>query len=221
MIETTEQSKEQIKQELNQRLTTLVADLNDTAKNPVWCKFQAQKDRGEDVACPLFDILPKGEDTIGQYNTLVKVADERGWKVTAVPEDSPTCSGHTDWSEHIINIDPNHPSLIRANTLAHELAHSALHQVKNVPEEGDWGGLLDALMDRMMNNGPQEVEAEAIAWLVSNQLGLPDCTGFTAPYLLEYGEGLKGALGDLKESHDKILNAATAIVADAQSVKGQ
>jgi hypothetical protein len=210
-------TKDSIRTSLDHRLTALIEDLYETSQHPRWLAYEARGRKGRhDMCLYVDDALVFAPDAVGQFLALKRVANLRGWPVTQEREDSSTCSGRTDWAHHLINICPTHTPVVRANTMAHELAHTALHPLSGLEDElTDTLDLLMAVFEKMQGDMEREVEAETVAYLVSQSLGT-DASWFTKPYLLEYGPGYVEACETLTKCRGRILDAAAGILSEVR-----
>jgi len=151
----------------------------------------AQTDGAElpSVECPTIDGA--ADDLLAD---LVRVAESRGIPVTF----GPVSGGAFGVSEKgRIGIDNAHATGQQAKTLAHELAHEALH----------W-------TDRgTFTRSAAELEAESVAYVVCRHFGLDSEVRSSAYIALWNGDGKA-----MRESMDRIAKTARAIIDDASAV---
>ncbi len=130
---------------------------------------------------------------------LTDVATTRGIAVTfGKIADRPDAFGASN--NGAIEVNDAHPTGQQAKTLAHELAHEALHW--NEKERGTFTHSL------------AELEAESVAYVVCRRFGL-DVEVRASRYIALWGGDAKS----LRESLDRIATTARGIIDDAESVE--
>ncbi len=152
----------------------------------------AQTDGAElpNVDCPTIDGA--ADDLLAD---LLRVAESRGIAVAF----QPVCGGAFGVSRKgKIDIDNTHPTGQQAKTLAHELAHEALHWEDRGP----------------LTRTIAELEAESVAYVVSRHFGLDTEVRSSAYIALWKGDGKA-----MRESMDRIAKTARAIIDDATAVR--
>ena len=124
---------------------------------------------------------------------LVTVADSRGIAVRLGPLDGGTYGVSKRGS---VDVDDQHPTGQQAKTLAHELAHEAMHWE-------DRGPLTRAIA---------ELEAESVAFCVCSRFGL-DVELRASKYIAIWGGDAKS----LRASLERIAKAARSIIDDVET----
>ncbi len=114
--------------------------------------------------------------------------------------DKPDAFGTSQNGAIIVN--DSHPTGQQAKTLAHELAHEALHWADN--ERGTFTRNL------------AELEAESVAYVVCRHFGL-DVEVRASRYIALWGGDAKS----LRESLDRIAKTARGIIDDAEPVEAR
>jgi len=165
---------------------------------PVHVFDVAQTDGRElpDVDCPVIDA-----DGSALLNALERVAGKRN---IAVKYETLTGRGFgyaTDKGESIV-IDNTHPTGQRAKTLAHELAHCALHF-----------GRTDKAT--VLTRNIAELEAESVAYVVCRHFGL-DTTVRSSAYIALWDGNAKA----LRESLERIATTARTLIDDVYALDG-
>ena len=128
---------------------------------------------------------------------LVRVADSRGIAVTFQ-----ALSGgrYGTSAKGAIEVDNTHATGQQAKTLAHELAHEAMHWE-------DRGSLTRSIA---------ELEAESVAYVVSKHFGLDTSIRSSSYIALWNGDGKA-----MRESMDRIAKAARTIIDDCIAVQNR
>ncbi len=165
---------------------------------PVHVFDVAQTDGRElpDVDCPVIDA-----DATALLNALERVAGKRS---IVVKYDALTGHGFgyaTDKGESIV-IDNAHATGQRAKTLAHELAHCALHFGKTDKAT-------------VLTRNIAELEAESIAYVVCRHFGL-DTTVRSSAYIALWDGNAKA----LRESLERIATTARTLIDDVDALDG-
>lgn len=159
-----------------------------------------------DVAQTDGDELPAVEvptvDTVADdlLADLIRVADERGLAVKAAPTGE-SWFGKTDGRN--IDVDSRYATGQQAKTVAHELAHAALH--------------FDA--DRLkagLTRSIAELEAESVAYVVCMHFGL-DVEVRSSRYIAQWDGDSKA----LRESLERIANTARALIDDVEALEAR
>ena len=115
---------------------------------------------------PLPEILHRlsGDDPVFAFRRLQVVASDMEYQVSV--EDLPgTRNGDCNFSEKIIRLRPGLEPAQTVKTLAHELGHAFLHHP-------------DHLGERSMTRDLAELEAESIAYVICQELGI-DSSDYT------------------------------------------
>jgi N-terminal domain of anti-restriction factor ArdC/IrrE N-terminal-like domain len=132
-----------------------------------------------------------GDDPAGLYQALVGVAHELGFRVEDHIFDAAT-NGDCSHAERRIRVGAELAPAQRAKTLAHELGHALLHA-----EPGE--------------RGLRELEAESVAFVVCDALGL-DAGDWSFGYVAGWSGGGEAALVALKATGGRIQRAADRIL---------
>ena len=114
--------------------------------------FDISQTIGEDL--PLVPVSPLHGDDQGLFEQLQQFSTHRGWSVQVEPLGG--ANGVCRFRSQTISIDPKLSPLHRAKTLAHEIAHSLLHEEAQYTE----------------HRGDMELEAESVAFIVLDHFGL-------------------------------------------------
>ena len=156
----------------------------------------AQTDGKElpDVDCPVVDA-----DASMLLNSLERVSGKRGIAI-AYETMQGTQSGYATDKGSRIALDDRHSTGQRAKTLAHELAHCALHF-----------GKTDGATTLTRNMA--ELEAESIAYVVCRHFGL-DTTIRSSAYIALWQGDSKG----LRASLERIATTSRAIIDDVEAL---
>ena len=169
---------------------------NEESREGVYFKvvhvFDVSQTDGE--ALPNLEIPDVEALADGLLKSLERVATKRGIRVNYVEMEA----GHFGVSKGgAIDIATGHPSGQQAKTLAHELAHEALHR-KDRP-----AGL---------TRNAAELEAESVAYVVCRHCGL-DAEIRASRYIALWG----GDAQALRASLERIAEAARAIIDDVEA----
>lgn len=148
--------------------------------------FDVSQTEGEDLPT-LCDELT---EEVKEYETLFNKIKS----ITSLPiEFKPleNCKGYYSPDENKIAIKEGMSESQTIKTLVHELAHSILHK------------------DTKKSRATAEVEAESVAYVVCNQLGI-DTSDYSFEYLATWSSGqdvkeLKGSLSIIQKTADKII----------------
>ncbi|MEK6676768.1 MAG: ArdC-like ssDNA-binding domain-containing protein [Planctomycetota bacterium] len=165
---------------------------------PVYVFDLAQTDGKElpNVDCPIVD-----SDGSELLNALERVAGKRGIAVKYDATLTGSAFGYaTDKGESIV-IDDTHPTGQRAKTLAHELAHCALHFGKTDKSTP-------------LTRNMAELEAESIAYVVCRHFGL-DTTVRSSAYIALW----QGDAKALRASLERIASTARTIIDDVEALE--
>lgn len=133
-----------------------------------------------------------GFDTLAAYAESIGFTVERG--------DCHGANGYTDFSTQTIRVRDDVDTAQAVKTMAHELGHALLHR--------------DTAERHVMCRGTAEVEAESVAFLVADRLGL-DTSDYTFGYISEWATATKHAdkpSAAVKASLNRIVAAADQIV---------
>lgn len=146
---------------------------------------------------PLPDVVPEqllGDAPAALYEGLAGQVTAAGF--TLVREDCSPAYGRTDFAKRTVVVRPDLSPAQAAKTLAHELAHTALHDdPKFLGHSG------------FSCRGLAEVEAESVAYLVCTTAGLAT-DGYTFPYVARWASG---DVAVVRSAAERSLGAARAI----------
>ncbi len=147
------------------------------------------------VDCPVVD-----SDASALLNVLERVAGKRGIAV-GYETMTGTQSGYATDKGARIALDDRHSSGQRAKTLAHELAHCALHFGKTDESTA-------------LTRNMAELEAESIAYVVCRHFGL-DTTVRSSAYIALWSGDAKA----LRASLERIAGTARTIIDDVEAME--
>lgn len=154
--------------------------------------FDVSQTEGEPL--PEVTSLLAGEDDLGLYDHLAKVAGILGFTVTM--GDLGHVNGCTSFDPDVITINPARSPRQHVKTMAHELAHAILHR------DVDYGAC----------RGKCELEAESVAYIVCGYLGMSS-DDYSLGYVLTWQSGdASKAREQVKASGDAIQRAARKII---------
>jgi len=154
---------------------------------------------------PVFDVMQtdgpelpsichrlEGDDGSEHYNGLVAVAQSIGFTVED-HEFTGSTNGDCSHAERRIRVEPRNAPAQRVKTLAHEIAHSVLHEH----------------FDR---RAVAELEAESTAYVVCRALGI-DSAGYSFGYVTAWAGGGEEAITEIRGSCGRIQKTAATILA--------
>ena len=130
---------------------------------------------------------------------MVRVADRRNIRVNFAPLSGGLYGVSKGGS---VDIDNTHPTGQQAKTLAHELAHEALHKSKDA-----LAGMLEK------TRSIAELEAESVAYVVCTHFGL-DVEVRASRYIALWDGDAKA----LRASLERIANTARALIDDVDGL---
>lgn len=166
--------------------------------------FDVSQTEGKDVpANPVSCERLHGAGDAAAFAALVDVATLNGWTVTdEMPAHYPAeCNGVCVWGTKTLHVRGGLSGAQRLKTLVHELAHSLLHS----PDEYD-----RAHRDAM---NVAEVEAESVAFVVADSLGL-DSSAYSIGYVASWSGG-DGAL--IARTAERVTETAHRILTALES----
>jgi antirestriction protein ArdC len=153
---------------------------------------------------PVFDVsqtdgpdLPavctrlEGDDPAGHFEQLVAIARAIGYSVDDHRFEG-GCNGDCSFVEKRIRVEAAISPIQRVKTLIHEIAHAKCHEGFD-------------------NRAVAELEAESVAYLVCQALGI-DSTEYSFGYVATWAGGGDQAIATLKASGTRIQKTAAAIV---------
>jgi antirestriction protein ArdC len=151
--------------------------------------FALEQTEGEELREPCTRLA--GEDPLGVFTKLVRVAATLGFDV----EDhvfADETNGDCAHAVHRIRVRADLAPAHRVKTLAHELAHAILHAERT-------------------ERGLMELEAESVAFIVCDALGL-DAGAWTFGYLATWSGGGDQAIAAVKTAGARIQRTADRIL---------
>lgn len=155
--------------------------------------FDVAQTDGTPLPSPV--VLLDGDDPAGWFDRLSGVGATIGFTVEradALPGDAlGMCSPHGRW----IKVVGGTPPAQQVKTLVHELAHAVLHSGT----------------DRPATVAGRELEAESVAWIVCQHLGL-DASQYSFGYLTIWAGGTLDAVEEIRRAGTRIQRAAHQIV---------
>lgn len=148
-----------------------------------------------EVDCPIVD-----SDASALLSALVRVAESRGIVVSFRKLSGEF--GHATDGGKTIAIDNSHPTGQQAKTLAHEIAHCAIHFGKTDQAT-------------RLTRDIAELEAESIAYVVCKHFGI-DADVRSSRYVALWNGDSKG----IRASFDRISETARALIEDCENSAG-
>ena len=138
---------------------------------------------------------------VSEYDTLLETLKEISPVPIGFEEISGSSKGYYSLGEQRIAIQAGMSQLQTIKTMVHEIAHSKLHAINQdaAPEE----------LARHPNQHTREVQAEGVAYVVCQHLGL-DTSDYSFSYVVSWSTGKE--LSELKNSLDTIRTASAEII---------
>jgi antirestriction protein ArdC len=153
-----------------------------------------------DIAQTDGDLLPEictqllGDDPAGAFHRLEVVARALDFTVDVAPLDG-SLNGDCNHGNRRIRVNAEVSPMQRVKTLSHELAHAWLHGPDRMPAD--------------MTRGLKELEAESVAYIVCQEVGI-DSSQYTFGYVAGWaGDGASNAIST---SAQRIVQAARIIL---------
>jgi antirestriction protein ArdC len=158
--------------------------------------FDVSQTDGRPIPAPV--SLLRGADEADLYGRLCRIATTMGFLVelAKLPDER---NGDCDFSERRIRIRSANDPAQRAKTLAHEIAHAALH--------------IDA-DDRAL----AELEAESVAFIVCTNSGLPSGS-YSFGYVASWAGGTDEAIDAIEVVGGRIQQTAERILGDLKTTR--
>jgi|GEM_PF-841527 len=150
-----------------------------------------QTDGDVEVPEPVRPALLTGDGPDGAWDAVSKQIEARGHAISRAPL-SPA-NGMTDMLGNVVTVADRLEGAAAVKTAVHELAHVILHA---------------SAIDYATNRDRCEVEAESVAYLVCEELGLAT-DDYTFPYVAGWAEG-KAEL--VMETAERVLRCAEEIL---------
>jgi hypothetical protein len=135
---------------------------------------------------PSVVTLLKGRDTKGRLRSLAGVAREQGWSVQFTASLPNGVHGETRYGSKKVYINTRNSQKHKIKSIAHEIAHVILHKE-------EW------------NRAKAEIEAESVAFLVCDHLGI-DSSPYSAGYIASWAQ--KGE--EMERYFDNVMIGNTA-----------
>lgn len=180
------------------KYTKLVKDVhgNETEEELTWCSFKVVSvfDISQTSGKELPSMMPKQvTEEVENFADVVE-ALKKATSATIVfePMDGETANGFYHCTSHEIHVKNTMPEAMQIKTLAHEIAHSIMHH-----------------NDMETDRNIKEMQAESVAYIVSNYLGID-----TSDYSFNYVAGWSGEKDTktLKAEMSKITDTAKKII---------
>jgi antirestriction protein ArdC len=145
----------------------------------LWFASAAVFDVAQTDGDPLPEIAHRldGSDPAGLFDTLAGALLPEGWTIDREPL-AGEVNGYCQHDRRRIVVDANLAPSMAVKTLAHELAHAAMHGPQ---------------VDYHANRGRCEVEAESVAYVVLSALGI-DSGSWTFGYVASWADGDTGVV---------------------------
>lgn len=141
---------------------------------------------------PVTPQLLTGTAPDGLLNNICTRIESEGFTVTF--GDCRPANGLTSWTTRTVTIRPDLEPLAQVKTALHEYAHVLAHD----PE----------LLDEPTCRGVKEVEAESIAFIVADALGI-DTSTYSFPYVAHWADG---NLDTVQATAERVITHARAIL---------
>ena len=177
-------------------------DGNETEEEKQWCTFKVVNvfDISQTSGKELPSMMPKHvTEEVENFADIVE-ALKKATSATIVFEamDGETANGYYHNTEHSIHVKNTMSEAMQIKTLAHEIAHSIMHH-NDVDTE----------------RNVKEMQAESVAYIVSNYLGID-----TSDYSFNYVAGWSGEKDTktLKAEMSKITDTAKKIINSLEKV---
>ena len=159
--------------------------------------FALGQTSGSPVPQPPQPKLLEGEAPSGLGAAVLRLMEERGYRVDTVPDASSIggANGRIDRAARTVLIRSDMDDAAMVKTLLHEAAHGLLHE---------------SPPGRYLPREVKEVEAESVAYVVAAAHGMAT-DGYTFPYVAGWAgtDGAKMVLG----SQDRVARAARSLIA--------
>ena len=161
--------------------------------------FDVSQTSGKELPKLVYDLEGNYQDYAMLYKSMKEVSEQNGVPIRF--EDIGTGAGgyySRQYNEIVIQKGMSEQQTLK--TILHEMAHSELHTI-------------DKLIDNPLSRSTRELQAESVAFVVSNHYGL-DTSSYTFGYLASWTEDKEG-LKDLEEQinivHKESNNLITKI----------
>ncbi|MDP2326248.1 MAG: ArdC family protein [Gammaproteobacteria bacterium] len=161
--------------------------------------FDVSQTEGDPLPTPPRPVLLEGQAPEGLWEHLAAQVQTAGFTLARVPQTDlpiPTANGVTAFLSREVLVRNDVSDAQAVKTLAHELGHVRLH------DPTDASNLVQC-------RGTAEVEAESVAYLVSEHFGL-DSSGYTFAYVASWASGLEDE--SLVEVAGRVRSTVKAII---------
>lgn len=163
--------------------------------------WDASQTSGEPIPEMPRPQLLEGEAPEGLWDGLAALVVGRGYtlRIVASEQDLGGANGMTNYLARSVAVRGDMDPAGRAKTLAHELAHIALHGPDNPAAT--------------LHRGVAEVEAESVALMIGAAHGL-DTSGYTIPYVSTWATSVEGKtpVEVVQATGERVRAAAVAIL---------
>lgn len=160
--------------------------------------FDISQTEGE----PLPELAHKLQGNVDEYSDFMEALKQ----FSPVPIEFKSIEGTANGYYHLIDknivIDDGMSQMMNCKTAIHEIAHALLHDKDNGIEK-----------DNPLNKQTKEVQAESVAFTVSNYFGI-DTSDYSFGYIGGWSNGKD--LKELKESLDTIRQTSQMIIAEIE-----
>ena len=165
--------------------------------------FDVSQTSGDDLPeDPARPVLLDGEAPAGLIDALIAIVTDNGYTFRYGPSEHGE-NGYTRPSDKVVQVTEGLSAAQTAKTLIHETAHMLLHCDDKVLTQ-----------DAILHRNVAEVEAESVAYIVSEVHGLPTET-YSVPYVAGWSNGKTEVIA---ATADRVLKTAKAILAKTEPV---
>ena len=142
---------------------------------------------------PMPKLLRGPDAPVRVWDGVVAELEELGYSVSLVPRArGATWNGQTSFASHTVDVQDDLEPPQRLKTLFHEWAHATMDHEHRVSDS-----------DRRVS----EVEAESVAYLLSNRVGV-DSEGYTVPYVSAWA----GSAEIVKATAERVLSSTSRLI---------
>lgn len=184
----------------------ILVDKNGKEKTKTYFKlvpvFDVSQTNGKELAKPVYDLEGTYQDYGNLYKAAKEVSEANGVPVT-FENDLDGAHGTYSRQTNSISILKGMSEQQTLKTLFHEMAHSELHT-------------LDKLLENPLSRSTKELQAESVAFVVSNHYGL-DTSEYSFGYLASWAEDKEG-LTDLEGQIKIVQKEANNLITKIDSV---
>lgn len=184
----------------------ILVDKNGKEKTKTYFKlvpvFDVSQTNGKELAKPVYDLEGTYQDYGNLYKATKEVSEANGVPVT-FENDLDGAHGTYSRQTNSISILKGMSEQQTLKTLFHEMAHSELHT-------------LDKLLENPLSRSTKELQAESVAFVVSNHYGL-DTSEYSFGYLASWAEDKEG-LTDLEGQIKIVQKEANNLITKIDSV---